>query len=239
MRLPNICGVLTASALLIGATSANALTLTVDDLGVGVDDPLTVGVDESIEVTLTDSMIPGVINFAGTAGGFDLVISSGLGAPAIGGPNEAAIDLSVQTTVGNEGTLQVTLEDTGLSLTTGPNGLVGLASDLGINALQDASVVVESFVRIGASTVFEALSTLSSGVAVDLQETLRRTISSGELFDLQTVITVTHDNKFFSSASADANLKVAPIPLPAALPLFLTALVGLGFVGRQRRRQAA
>jgi len=229
MRLPNICGVLTASALLIGANSANALTLTVDDLGVGA----------GAEVTLTDSVIPGVINFAGTAGGFDLVISSGLGAPAIGGPNEAAIDLSVQTTVGNEGTLQVTLDDTGLSLTTGPNGLVGLASDLGINALQDASVVVESFVRIGASTVFEALSTLSSGVAIDLQETLRRTISSGELFDLRTVITVTHDNKFFSSASADANLKVAPIPLPAALPLFLTALVGLGFVGRQRRRQAA
>jgi len=229
MRLPNICGVLTASALLIGANSANALTLTVDDLGVGA----------GAEVTLTDSVIPGVSNFAGTAGGFDLVISSGLGAPAIGGPNEAAIDLSVQTTVGNEGTLQVTLDDTGLSLTTGPNGLVGLASDLGINALQDASVVVESFVRIGASTVFEALSTLSSGVAIDLQETLRRTISSGELFDLRTVITVTHDNKFFSSASADANLKVAPIPLPAALPLFLTALVGLGFVGRQRRRQAA
>lgn len=229
MRLPNICGLLTASALLIGANSANALTLTVDDLGVGA----------GAEVTLTDNVIPGVINFAGTAGGFDLVISSGLGAPAIGGPNESAIDLSVQTTVGNAGVLQVTLEDTGLSLNTGTSGIVGIASDLGINALTDSSVVVESFVRIGASTVFEALSSLSSGVAVDLQETLRRTISTGELFDLRTVITVTHDNKFFSSASADANINVAPIPLPAALPLFLTALVGLGFVGRQRRRQAA
>ncbi len=229
MRLPNICGLLTASALLIGANSANALTLTVDDLGVGA----------GAEVTLTDNVIPGLINFAGTAGGFDLVISTGLGAPAIGGPNEAQIDLSVQTTVGNAGVLQVTLEDTGLSINSGASGLVGIASDLGINALTDASVVVESFVRIGASAAFEALSSLSSGVAVDLQETLRRTISTGELFDLRTVITVTHDNKFFSSASADANLKVAPIPLPAALPLFLTALVGLGFVGRQRRRQAA
>lgn len=229
MRLPNICGLLTASALLFGANSANALILTVDDLGVG----------PGAEIILTDAGTPGLINFAGTAGGFDLVISTGLGAPLIGGPGEAEIDLSVQTTVGNAGILEVTLEDTGLSIPTGPDGLAGIVSDLGINALQDASVVVESFIRIGGSAVFEALSSLSSGVGVDLVETLRRTINSGDTFDLRTIITVTHDNKFFSSSSADANINVAPIPLPAALPLFLTALVGLGFVGRQRRRQVA
>lgn len=229
MRLPNICSLLTASALLFGANSANALTLTVDDIGVGA----------GAEAVLTDNVVPGLINFAGAAGGFFLVVSTGLGAPNVGGPGQAEIDLSVQASSNVAGTLQVTLEDTGLSIPTGSSGSAGLRSDLGINSLNDASVTVESFIRIGASAVFEALSTLSSvSGGVDLVETLRRTINTGDTFDLRTVITVTHEDKFASS-SADANLNVAPIPLPAALPLFLTALLGLGFVGRQRRRQTA
>lgn len=227
MRVPNMYGLLTASALLIGANSASALTLTADDLG-----------SAGVEVSLTDAGTPGLINFAGIAGGFDLVISTGLGAPLVGGAGDAEIDLSVQTTVGNAGTLRVTLEDTGLSILTGatPNN-VDAISDLGINALNDASVTVESFIRVGGG-LFEALSSLASGTSVDLQETIRGTLASGALFDLRTVITVVHNSKF-STASADANLNVAPVPLPAALPLFLTALVGLGFVGRQRRKQIA
>lgn len=233
MRLPKICGLLTASALLIGANSANALELTIDDLG-------TAGVDVSLDDFATNS---GVINYNsvvdGAVGSFSVVVSTGLGAPVVGGPNQAEIDLSVQASGTEDGSiLEVTLTDTNLSLNTGASGSVGLLSDLGLNVLNNASATAESFIKIGASTVFESLSTLAGPSGnVDLVETLRRTIGTGELFDIRTVITLELDKLSFGSV--DANINVAPIPLPAALPLFLTALVGLGFVGRQRRRQAA
>ena len=35
------------------------------------------------------------------------------------------------------------------------------------------------------------------------------------------------------------NMTVTPVPLPAALPLFLSALAGLAFIGRRRRKKAA
>ena len=42
-----------------------------------------------------------------------------------------------------------------------------------------------------------------------------------------------------TGAAALYDLKISAVPIPAALPLFLTALAGLGFVGRYRNRQAA
>ncbi len=232
MRLPNICGLLTASALLIGANSANALELTIDDLNAGA----------SPEVTLGDGGT-GVINYDsnddGAVGSFSVVISTGVGAPVIGnGPNEAEIDLSVQASSSGVGTLQVALTDTGLSLAdTGPTGTTAALSRFSINANSEgSSATVESFIRVGGGS-FEALSSLTGDGDINLVETIRGVLGSGVLFDLRTVITLSYEKLGF--ATADANLSVAPVPLPAALPLFLTALVGLGFVGRQRRRQAA
>ncbi len=231
MRLPNICGLLTASALLIGAGSANALELTIDDLNAGA----------SPEVSLNDAGSPGVINYNsavdGAVGAFSVVVSTGVGAPILGGPNDAEIDLSVQAGSSGAGALQVTLTDTGLSLVDTGDGDTAAISSFSINANSEgSSAVVESFIRVGGGS-FEALSTLAGLGEVNLAETIRGTLGSGVLFDLRTVITLTYDKLGF--ATADANLSVAPVPLPAALPLFLTALVGLGFVGRQPRRQVA
>ncbi len=231
MRLPNICGLLTASALLIGANSANALELTIDDLNAGA----------SPEVTLGDGGT-GVINYNsntdGAVGSFSVVISTGVGAPILGGPNDAEIDLSVQAGSSGAGVLQVALTDTDLSLAdTGPTSSAGALSRFSINAnSQGSSATVESFIRVGGGS-FEALSSLTGDGDINLVETIVGVLGSGVLFDLRTVITLDYEKLGF--ATADANLSVAPVPLPAALPLFLTALVGLGFVGRQRRRQAA
>jgi len=34
------------------------------------------------------------------------------------------------------------------------------------------------------------------------------------------------------------NARVAPVPIPAALPLFLSALAALGFLGRRKKQLA-
>jgi hypothetical protein len=169
-------------------------------------------------------------------GGFSVVVATGFGAPIIGGPGEAEIDFSVQAASTQAGTVQFTLEDTGLSIPTGASAFAQIVSDLGINALDDASATVETFIRIGGSVVFEALSSLSSMSGnVDLVEELGRAIGAGETFDLMSVITMSHvgDQSF---SSADANIKVSAVPLPAALPLLLGSFLGLGYIGRRGRK---
>lgn len=71
MRLPNICGLLTASALLIGANSANALVLTLEALDNGgvVIDTVVVN-DQDASVDLDNNV--GSIFFNGVVGDFTL-----------------------------------------------------------------------------------------------------------------------------------------------------------------------
>jgi len=40
------------------------------------------------------------------------------------------------------------------------------------------------------------------------------------------------------SGSGDINLELTPVPVPAALPLLLTGLLGLGAIGLRRRKSA-
>ena len=228
MRLPKMFGLLAVSALLIGANSANALELTIDDLGFGT----------GIDVTIDDSGSPGIVDFTGAVGVFDLVVSTGLGAPLVGDVGEAEIDLSARATSDFAGTIEIALTDTDLTIEAVQNGGTIVTSDLGINSVTNASATIASFIRINPTSDSDPFELLAVTTDVDLLETVRRTINDGDVFDLRTVITMVHGDKF-SFASAQGNINVAPIPLPAALPLFLTALLGLGFVGRHRRRQAA
>jgi hypothetical protein len=215
-----------AACLSLGvASAANALTLTLDDLGVGA----------SPEVTITDAATPGLINFAGSAGGFDVVVSTGVGSPILGNAFEAEIDLSLITTGGTVGALQATLTDTGLSLTTNPTDLNATAlSDLMFSSFDGAGVTIETFIRVGASTIFENLASLSGTSDSDLLDEITGTLGSGVLFDLRTVITVDHTS-LSSSASASSNLTLSAVPLPAALPLLMASVAGIGFVGRRRK----
>ena len=49
----------------------------------------------------------------------------------------------------------------------------------------------------------------------------------------------TFDFTYYNTEFYIGSVTVTPVPLPAALPLFLSALAGLAFVGRRRGRQAA
>ncbi len=64
------------------------------------------------------------------------------------------------------------------------------------------------------------------------------------LFDLTNIFTTpltgsTFDFKYYNNEFYISSVAVTQVPLPAALPLFLSALAGLAFVGRRRGRRAA
>ena len=71
---------------------------------------------------------------------------------------------------------------------------------------------------------------------------------SGQLFDrvffayvgpnLQLFTGVVGGNEGLTEVVDNINFTVSPVPLPAALPLFLAALSALGFCGWRRRRMA-
>ena len=61
-------------------------------------------------------------------------------------------------------------------------------------------------------------------------------LTMNDTFSLKTVALLQHDKQGNSLGTASTN--VQPVPLPTALPLFLTALIGLGLVGRHRRKAA-
>lgn len=245
MRLPNICGLLTASALLFGANSANALVLTIDDLNDGV--AATV-IDDALDAQPFNGRVGYDSDSTGSIGDFNVVISNGFGFPSASrtGPRFASTDLSVQTEGFVSGTLEITLTDEGRMISTpaSANNVV-VNSILDFGEVTNAAVTTTTFIKTDPLGSFVELDT-TTALLGDIDEAIRKTVVSGELFDLKTVIVVEHIlNKIQISAglaafaNADGNLKVSAVPLPAALPLFLTALLGLGFVGRQRRRQTA
>jgi len=272
MRLRNMFGVLTASALLIGANSANALVLTLEELqvsvsNVGGEEVVTIDTDGSGDAIVTatrtiadngadDSFnsIDGLINFSGLVGS---VFVSGIFASGddTTSSTESEIDISFGATssvddVEQAGALRISLLEEDVDLGQTQSTLTGFHSEIDFNSVH---------LRASASTFFNINDATADGIAVgdrqlidadlnreesldpdeDVSNTVLATLNPGDVFDLLTVITITHNDAKFAQTTGQAKIEVAGVPLPAALPLFLTALLGLGFVGRHRRRAAA
>lgn len=239
MRFVSSMAVGAASLFFLSSQPADALVLTIDDLN---DGAAALVIDDATDFSPND----GIVFFAGAIGDFSLNVSTGLGDPAIGGGIPGFAGTSFDFTALSDqdsGTaaLDLVLLDTGLSIVTGPTAQaivdspISFTSNAGLQGV--VGVTVSTFININGGGD-QLISTLAgSNGAFSSNESLLASLTATDTFDLRTVVNIRHENKgTFSGGSID--IGVAPVPVPAALPLFITALVGLGFVSRRRRSAA-
>lgn len=228
-------GVLTAAALAATASASHALTITFDD-----------GTNPAFTVTDQDAN-----DFFGGAGGVDRIgyfgFSSGAapaaGAWAIGistaiaadGSLVASLDSDATVSSPGAGTLTITVEHLGYSNFQVPPNIGNYRIDHNID-LADPSVatLTTDIDQNGGADSYVNLATL------DADELTQDQIVFGTLnpffdgeFDLRQTTVITVAGK--RTIETGSTIEISPIPVPAALPLFASALIGLGLLGRRRR----
>ena len=228
MKFANTLKLAAAGVLFAGVQSANALVLTLEDLTAG--DP-TIVVDDAVVDAINTAADDGVIAFNGAFGNFNINVVTGTGEPAL----EDAIDLAYVNISDAAGSIRMTLQQDGLQLTT--TNPFQIVADMNFGGTTGGTTDVESFIEINNGGFLSIGTVSGAGGGFSANESLFATLLPTDTFNLKTVVTVTHTAKGQIS-SGDSFVGVTPIPVPAALPLFLTALLGLGFVGRRRRAAA-
>lgn len=216
---------------LVGTTPARAsFVLTVDDLSnpgieVIVSDGQGVGFVTSVGATTTPDggLLPDVISFNGGVGSFTVNVTTGVSEGQIG---TGRLDLNSVDISGAAGTLRIKLTDTGYS-----SAFPAYTADFG--GTTDGTVNLDFLhdptnVEFGGSSFFNPA---AAGPGA-FSGTGGGPVAAGTPYSLTIVADITHPGGF-NITSFDA--LVTPVPIPPAVYLLGSGLIGLAGIARRRR----
>lgn len=219
------------TVMLAAPMAANASTLTLEDVAnaSGVVTVIDQGAGDA-------NAAVGAVTFIGAVGAFNINVTTGLGAPILGnGINFAQIDLNFTTASSAAGELEMTFLDEGLSLSSAIAS-ASFLGEIGGTAGSTVSAFAELRNTTSGLTTLIDLATFGPGAfSGSAADTVLGGLASTDIFALFAQINIVHDKLDSSSGNFEVT---AAVPVPAALPLFATALLGLGLLGRRRVRRS-
>jgi len=210
--LTNVVGVL---VLLGGASVSHAAPiLTLDD-----------GMGNTATVQDTDG--DGIVSFFGSLGSFLINVTTGLSYPAIGGPNEAKLDLASLNVSGGTGTLVITLADT-----FSPIPWTSAALTSAIGGVTTGDVAFETHLN---GSLMESFNFPGRSPGQSFSETSRTSLTgqTSNPFDLAIMAAVTHGPR--GGITSFNGAAIVHTPEPMALTL-LGGGLALAAVRQRRRR---
>ena len=193
-----------------------AFVLTIDDLSNGV----------GVDVTVNDVDTDGVISYSGAIGVFTVNITTGISKPAITGLQ--LLDLNSIDVSGGAGDLIFKLTDT--DYVGSPPALTGLFGGTTIGSVDFDFLYDENNTEFGGTSFFDPAVTTTadfSGAGTGIPG------SPSASYSLTIIAELSHSGSGVSSFDAE----IRAVPVPAAVWLFGSGLLGL--VGMARRKRAA
>lgn len=206
--------------------NANALSLTVQQVG----DAAIVVNDNGAGDNDSDA---GSIVFTGSTTNFTFVLGLGQGDPVLTDPNGTAIGMNLTFNAVSDstgGTINFTLSDENVDLANLIDA-VSITSNIGGETAGIVTATTSIAVNDGPAIEIGNVVGNNGSFSGDFEGFLNN-LNANDTFSFLTTVSIVQEK--FGVSSGDVRIEAA-VPVPAALPLFASALVGLGLLGRRRR----
>lgn len=183
-----------------------------------LDDPTTAG----IEVTVGDVDGDGVISYSGAVGGFSVNVTTGVSKPMLNGPQWLGLD-SIDVS-GGAGELIIRLTDTGYTGT--PAELEAAYGGTTVGTVDLDFLYDAANAEFGGTSFFDP----AAGTAPSFSGAGASPVSLTGPYSLTIVADISHSG----SGSSSLGAQISAVPVPAAIWLFGSGLLGLaGFSARR------
>jgi hypothetical protein len=224
-KLLSVMAILLMAGVVAFPPAAHAIaTLSLWD---GVNAPIVITDQLAGDANLT----PGAVTFIGAYGAWMLNVSTGITAPNIGGPLDAAMDLnSVNVTGPAGGWLQIQFSDDFFALPGANN-----QATMGIGGTTVGTVLYDAYYDNGNALFGTPLAGLVGPLGPYGPVAFGGSLTSPALtvnpFSLTQIVTITQ--QVAGTTSFNASFNVVPIPIPASALLLGSGLLGLLGLGRK------